>query len=88
MTFDQSQNESSHAEALPGDEVGRRTRREPKLSVASGVANLQRFSAERVEQPVSEGRSSGPSGALAQLTPCSRRRGSPSRFPSLGGRRG
>jgi hypothetical protein len=37
MRFDQSQNESSHAEALPGG-----------------------------EQPVSEGRSPGPSGALAQ----------------------
>lgn len=54
MTFDQSQNESSHAEALTGGEARRCTRREPRRSVASGVANLQRFGVERGEQPVSQ----------------------------------
>jgi hypothetical protein len=65
MTFDQSQNESSHVEALPGGDVGRCTRRETKRSVSDGVADLRCFGVERVGQPVSEGRSPGPSGALA-----------------------
>ena len=66
MDFDQSQNESGHAEALPVGEVGRCTLREPKRSVANGVAAIQRFGVERVEQPASGGRSSATSGALTQ----------------------
>lgn len=63
MTFDQSQNESSHAEALPGGEVGHRTRRERRHSAASGATDLQRSGVEHVEHPVSEGRLPGPSDA-------------------------
>jgi hypothetical protein len=38
---------SGHAEARPGGEAGRSSRREPKRSLASGVADLRRFSMER-----------------------------------------
>ncbi|MCI0558078.1 MAG: hypothetical protein MN733_06255 [Nitrososphaera sp.] len=56
MGFDQSQNESGHAQALPGSEVDHGTRREPRRSVASGASDLQRFGIERFEQRLSEAR--------------------------------
>jgi hypothetical protein len=65
MRFDQSQNESSYTEALPGGEAGR-CKREPKRSVATGVADLQRLGVERFEQCASEARLWRTSGALAQ----------------------
>jgi hypothetical protein len=66
MGLDQSQNESGRAQALPRGEARLCTRREPKRSVASGVADLQRFGVERFEQRRSEARLRRTSGALAQ----------------------
>jgi hypothetical protein len=67
MAFDQTQNESGHAEALPGGEVGQCTQREYQGRVGTVAASLQRFTGN--PSPLASG---APwwdtSGALAQ--PC------------------